>query len=59
MQLERDELIMNPGLYTTTNQEITKTVTEEKWNKGKGYIEDLINDLKYDRNRPLEYKRLE
>ena len=31
----------------------------EKWNKGKGYIEDLINDLKYDRNRPLGYKRLE
>ena len=47
------------GKYGTANQEITKTVTEEKWLKGKGYIEDLIKDLKDDKNRLLEYERLE
>ena len=34
------------GKYGTSNQEITKTVTEEKWKKGKEYIEALISDLK-------------
>ena len=47
------------GKYWTANQEIIKTVTEGKWLKGKGYTDDLINDLKDDNNRLLEYKRLE
>ena len=47
------------GKYGTGNKEITKTVTEEKWLKGKGYIKELIKDLKENKNRPLEYKRLE
>ena len=44
--------------YGTENQKIKKLVIEDKWEKGKGYITDLIKDLKEDPNRALEYKIL-
>ena len=47
------------GLFDTTKGKITKTVTKEKWNKGKKYIRELKEELTIDPKKKLEYKRLE
>ena len=47
------------GIYSTSNKEVTKTVTDEKWNKGKLLVQGLVEDLNQSPTRQLSYKRLE
>lgn len=47
------------GVYSTSHSKVTKSVTEEKWNKGKVLIDSLLEDMEKDPSKPLEYKRLE
>ena len=47
------------GIYATQNLQITKTVTIEKWEKGRKLIMELVDDLRKDKNVKIEFKRLE
>ena len=47
------------GIYSTSNKEVTKTVTDEKWSKGKLLVQGLVEDLNQSPTRQLSYKRLE
>ena len=41
--------------YGTYNEIITKTVTVDKWQKGKKFITALVKDTAKNPNTPLEY----
>ena len=49
------------GLFDTKEDKITKTktVTQEKWIKAKGYTQDLVKELETDHHIKLSSKRLE
>ena len=47
------------GIYSTKDHRITKCVTQQKWDKAKKMIADLISEFKADSGTKFEYKRLE
>ena len=47
------------GVYGTKNETISKTVTDEKWMKGRTLIFDLDSDISKDPSAPVSFKRLE
>ena len=47
------------GVYSTTNKNITKSVTKEKWEKGRKLIEDLVKEIGGDPLIQVSYKNLE
>lgn len=46
-------------VFSTTDGEITKSVTEAEWIKGKTMIQELATELQQDPNISFEFKRLE
>ena len=47
------------GMYDISNKEIAKTVTQEKWTKGRNYVLDLQAEIKENNIQKFQYKRLE
>ena len=47
------------GVYSTMNNTISKTVTDEKWSKGRKLVVDLAEDIAKDPSAPVSFKRLE
>ena len=47
------------GMFSTSDNRVTKTVTEAKWLKAKTLIQGLVDDLKQEPEAMLSYKRLE
>ena len=47
------------GVYSTNNRNITKSVTKEKWEKGRKLINDLIKEIGEIPLKQLSYKLLE
>ena len=47
------------GLYSTDNSNITKSVTDAKWNKARDSITKLKMELTEDPQRLFSFKRLE
>lgn len=46
-------------IFDTKDGKIVKTVTQKKWDKGRGYVEYLVDTLGDDPSALLEYKLLE
>ena len=46
-------------MYDTYNQQITKTVTQEKWTKGRNYVLELQAEIKNNYVQKFQYKILE
>ena len=47
------------GMFSTSDNRVTKTVTKAKWLKAKTLIQGLVDDLKQEPEAMLSYKRLE
>ena len=47
------------GVYATTDRNITKTVTKEKWEKGRKVIQDIVDEIGGDPSKQVSYKQLE
>ena len=47
------------GLYCTNNGKITKSVTKQKWIKGRTYVLELQQEYLENKDVILEFKRLE
>ena len=47
------------GIYSTSGDIVTKTVTQQKWDKGKRIIQTIYNDIKATPGKQINYKRLE
>ena len=47
------------GIFSTSDEKITKSVTESKWTKGRDIVWALVVELKENPNKLLEFKRLE
>ena len=47
------------GIFSTSEGQITKSVTDTKWTKGREIIKALVLELKESPNKFLEFKRLE
>ena len=47
------------AIYKSSETKISKTVSKEKWEKGKDYINQLNLIFKDDKNASVEYKLLE
>ena len=58
-KLSLDEGPWSGGGYFTTNLNLTKSVTKEKWEKGRILVNDLVNEQGGDPRKQLSYKKLE
>ena len=47
------------GVFSTKDQKVTKSVMQEKWDKGKRLIDELISESNLDPMHNFSYKRLE
>lgn len=47
------------GVYGTDNGQITKTVTNEKWNKGKRYLREIREEIADSPDNSVSFKKVE
>jgi hypothetical protein len=47
------------AIFATDDGKVTQTVSQEKWDKGKGQVLELLESLENDPDVDLDYKRLE
>ena len=54
-----DEVPWAGDVYLTINKQVTKIVTQEKWDKGKDFVKVSSEDVFKNPDKPILYKRLE